>query len=161
MRIRRTIRIVLAVCLCWGLTGCATRILKTTEFGAPDLPKRVLVAADATDFKTRVIEQVRTAFSGEPVYFKLIDVRNLEEETADDYDAVVLLNTCLAWSINSNVKEFVRATPETRKIFVITTAADDAWEPDITGVDAMTSASNPDQTDRLADIIEQRIRAKL
>lgn len=161
MRIWGKFIMTASACICLGMAGCATRIVETTEIGAPDAAGRVLIATQVTDFKTAVIERVYAAFSNDPVYFKLIDVRNLEKESASQYDAVVLLNTCLIWSVNSNVKEFVRDNPDNRKIFVVTTAGDDAWEPDITGVDAITAASNPDQTDRLAEIIALRIRAKL
>ena len=61
--------------------------------------------------------------------------------SADDYDAVLIMDTCLAWShFNNSVKDFLDKSENQNVVFFMT-ADDPDWTFTYNGVDAITSAS--------------------
>jgi hypothetical protein len=57
------------------------------------------------------------------------------------------------------VESFIDREAPKNKIIVLTTGVRDSWKPDAPGVDAMTSASVMDKSDKIARSIANRVLA--
>lgn len=148
---------ILLLTLCLSSNGCAVRTVETSEIGRSSYTHRVLLATQYSEFKEAVVTRILESFKGDPVYFKVIDVRNLEEESTEPYQAVFIANTCIAWRLDSHVVDFLERTREKEKIILLTTAGGNKWQPKVAGVDAITSASNRMKVEEVAEIIIGRI----
>jgi hypothetical protein len=71
----------------------------------------------------------------------IVDVKNLKDEGARDFSAVVIINRALAGRPDPRVESYIDYEPQKNKIILLTTGILDAWKPDTEGVDAMTLAS--------------------
>jgi hypothetical protein len=143
------------------LYGCAPRAVKTVEFGDPGAAARVLIASERSDFKQAVIERVVAGFENEGLFFKIIDLRDLDGASVETYNAVVIINTCVAWQLNPRVTAFLEETNMRGKTVLLTTAGDADWHADAAGVDAITAASSSADVDRTADKLRTKIRTRI
>ncbi|MFZ5570386.1 MAG: hypothetical protein ACOZF0_08275 [Thermodesulfobacteriota bacterium] len=148
---------VLWVMVLAGLAGCTLPPVRTVEIG--DMARfehKVLIATESSEFKTAVVEGVIEALENDRVYVKMIDVTNLGQERAEEYDGIIILNSCIAWSLSPEVLKFIEALPAKERLVVLVTAGDEEWTPESLAVDAVTSASKMEATRRVtADIIEK------
>ena len=143
--------------------GCTARYVPSSEFGNMNAADRVLIATVGTDFKDAVVEKVTQELAEEDVYVRIIDLKAIENTDTQQFDAIVLFNTCTAWMVDYHVTDFLRAADESEKewIVVLTTAADPDWEAGNLDVDAISSASVPEQISPMANKILVRIRRLL
>jgi hypothetical protein len=125
--------------------------------------KRVLIASGRSDFKESVIERVKAALEGEGVYVNVIGLSGLEGQSVEAYDAVVLLNRCVAWGMDPHVDGFLEALEDFDKIIVLTTSGDGNWLPDTRerSFDAISTASRPALVKETAGEILSRLRSLL
>jgi hypothetical protein len=137
--------------------------IQPNEFHEPSLGKKVLVASRSSEFKDAVVERIKAAFKDEPVYLKFIGLEPLEKEDGAKYSAVVLINTCMSWDMDRNVKAFLKRHQEQSHIIVLTTSGSGGWLPKMKGhnFDAISSASQEDKVDVVADEIITKIRLLL
>jgi hypothetical protein len=136
--------------------------IQPNEFHEPSLGKKVLVASRSSEFKDAVVERIKAAFKDEPVYLKFIGLEPLEKEDGAKYSAVVLINTCMSWDMDRNVKAFLKRHKEQSHIIVLTTSRS-GWLPKMKehNVDAISSASQKEKVDVVADEIITKIRLLL
>jgi len=139
--------------------GCAPKMVKTVEFGNPRAAMRVLIASEASDFKKAVIDQVVAGYDRKDLYFKVTDLQNLADETASDFAAVIIINSCVAWQLNPRVNAFLNKTEMPANIILLTTAGDQDWLAGIDGVDAITAASLPADIERTAEKLKVKLGA--
>lgn len=139
--------------------GCAPKMVKTIERGNPGAATRVLIASEASDFKQAVIEQVVTGYAERDLFFKITGLQNLADETATDYAAVIIINSCVAWQLNPRANAFIKKAAMPEKVILLTTAGDQDWQPGVEGVDAITAASISADIERTADKIKARLGA--
>ncbi len=133
------------------------------EINRADLDERVLIASRDSEFKRAIIAKISTEFQGQPVYLKIIGIADLPKEDATRYSAVLLINTCMAWTIDTTVAQFVDRYGHLASIIVLTTSDSGDVLPDIENrkIDAMSSASTPADADPLANEIIERIKKRL
>ena len=143
--------------------GCTARYVPSSEFGDKNAAGRVLIATVGTDFKDAVVEKVTQELADEDVYVMVIDLKAIENTDTQQFDAIVLVNTCTAWMVDYHVTDFLRATDDGDKerIVVLTTAGDPDWEAEKLDVDAISSASVPEKISPVANEILVRIRRLL
>lgn len=139
--------------------GCAPKMVKTVELGNTQSAIRVLIASEFSDFKKAVVEQVVAGYDSNSLYFKITDLQNLAVETATDYAAVIIINSCVAWQLNPQVNAFFKKTEMPANIILLTTAGDQDWQAGIEGVDAITAASLPTDIERTADKLKVKLGA--
>jgi hypothetical protein len=130
------------------------------ELHEPSLGKKALVASRSSEFKDAVVEKIKSAFKDESVYVKFIGLEQLEKENGAEYSAVVLINTCMSWDMDRNVKAFLKRHKEQSNIIVLTTSGSGGWLPKMKGhnFDAISSASQEDKVDVVADEIITKVR---
>ena len=123
----------------------------------------VLIAIQKSQFKEKVALKIRNLLREDGHHVKIISLKELSAESASDYRAVVVLNTCWAWRVNSHVRKFLDKTPESekRKVILFTTANSRNWQPKVSGVEAITSASVMSEAGRIAYNIISSVRILL
>ncbi len=125
-----------------SLWGCAAGTVDTIETGdIRTQQSRVLIAAQKSDFKQAVIQEIRNTLENNSSYLKIIDVKKLPHESTTEYHAIIILNGCMAGRPDPRVESFIDDAREKEKIIVLTTGRLDSWKPESPLVDAMTSAS--------------------
>lgn len=136
------------------------RDIVATELHDPTEGKRVLVASLSTEFKDAVVARIMELFKDDPVYIKFIGLGALENEDADLYSAVVVINRCVAWGMSPKAQSFVDRYHDRDHIVVLTTSGDGEWAPDRSDAsyDAITTASVKTDVNIVADKISARIR---
>ena len=106
---------------------------------------------------------VKEAFRNEQVYMKFIGIDQLQKEKGEDYSAVVLISTCIAWKIDRHVNGFLDDHQNQSNMIVLTTSGDGDWLPrkDGRNFDAISSASKDDTTSEVAETIVSKVRLLL
>ena len=118
---------------------------------------RVLVATQNSDFKQAVIQAIRDRLENNSNYIKVIDVKKLPYESTEGYDAVIILNTCMAGRPDPRVESFIDDSTEKEKIVVLTTGRLDSWKPESPRVDAMSSASVMTQAATIGQLLAEKV----
>ena len=144
------------------LVACSLRSVETSESGGlTTSAARILIATENSRFKRAVVSDVRQGLKPGNPYIKVIDVKALRGESTNDYDAVVIVNTCMAGRPDPRAEKFIQDAAEKHKLVVLTTGMLDSWKPDSKEMDAMTSASVMDQAGQVAREIVAAVLAKL
>ncbi|MGD9042513.1 MAG: hypothetical protein PVG06_02310 [Desulfobacterales bacterium] len=140
--------------------GCTTPPVETTRSRPVGVSKNnVLIATQKTKFKQAVVSEIRTALNNNSIYTKIIDVKSLRYQSSQNFSAVVIINRALAGRPDPRVEIYIDKEPQKNKIIVLTTGILDAWKPDTSGVDAMTSASVISESDKIAQKIVSKVLA--
>jgi hypothetical protein len=146
--------VVLALAFC----GCAVRAVRTTEWGDLNAERRVLIATQTSEFKEAVVARIVEGLKEDLYYVKVIDLKALKGEPATEYDAIVVVNTCKAWSMSRGASRFVKNFEEREKVVLLTTAGGGDWMPKLGGLDAITSASKSNKVEPLANEIVGKVQ---
>jgi hypothetical protein len=161
---------ILILCVCLLQTGCSIprRIwrqddIEPYEVNAPSREHKVLLASSKSDFKDAVISRIRQGLEGEDLYLKVIGLGDLEHEDATAYDAVIVINRCVAWGMDPDVDSFLERYDDHENMIVLTTSGDGDWLPDMKGrnFDAVSAASKQAQVDETAGEIISKVRLLL
>jgi uncharacterized membrane protein len=140
--------------------GCVSPLVETTESRPVAVSKSsVLIATQKTKFKQEVVSEIRNALNNHSIFIKIVDVKNLKDEGARDFSAVVIINRALAGRPDPRVESYIDYEPQKNKIILLTTGILDAWKPDTEGVDAMTLASVIKKSDKIAKKIVSKVLA--
>jgi len=135
--------------------------MPASELNEVTLDKKVLVASRYSEFKAAVIEKLKATFMEEPVYIKFIGLGELEKEDASRYDAIAIINKCMAWQMDRKVINFLKRYDDQGNIIVLTTSGDGNWLPHMEGrnFDAVSSASEHAKVDEVAQKIIKKINS--
>lgn len=168
-------KLVWMIGLCAGLaasllTGCAAPrafwpqkdMAASQTAPSADAPT-VLIASRSSDFKNALVERLGATLTSRGIGLKIIGVEALETIDAHDYDAVVVINTCLAWGLDRDVQGFLDRQSRYDHILVVTTSGKGDWLPARTNqdVDAISSASTLSEAGGVAGNIAAKIYAIL
>ncbi len=140
--------------------SCASPPVETTEsIPDADSQSRVLIATQRTKFKKEVVSEIRRALDRNSIYIKTVDLKNLRYQDTDAFSAIVIINRAMAGRPDPRVESYIDYEPQKNKIVILTTGMMDAWKPDTEGVDAITSASALNKSDKIAKIIVNKVLA--
>jgi len=132
----------LLLILILSLMGCAMGRVDTIESGDKATQNSwVLIATQKSNFKRAVIYQIRDTLENNSCYLKIVDIKRLPYESTEGYNAIIILNKCMAGRPDPRVESFIDNAPEKEKIIILTTGRLDSWKPESPRVDAITSAS--------------------
>lgn len=161
MEIGRMVRLFL-IWMSLVVWGCASQPLATVESKPPATSDRkVLVATQNSKFKRAVVSEIQEELNRNSIYLKIIDVKNLKNQSISEFSAIVIINRCMAGRPDPRVESFIDSEPRKNKIIVLTTGILDSWKPDAPDVDAITSASVLDKSDQVARSIVTRVLAMI
>ncbi|MFC1800213.1 tetratricopeptide repeat protein [Candidatus Eisenbacteria bacterium] len=117
------------------------RTAEPFEITAPDPARRVLIATQGSDFKNTLTRALCDSLRQSSVYIRGIDVGDLAEVNAEDWDRILIVNSFIIW-LNKDVDRFIARAKAPEKILVFVTSGGADWLPQPeSAVDALTSAS--------------------
>ena len=147
------------VIICFlAFSGCTLKTVDPTEAGnQAALKGKVLIATQKSKFKRTVVSEIKDNLGDNVSYVKVVDVKWLPKESADDFNAIVIINRCMAGRPDPRVESFVDNTPDKNKVILLTTGRLDSWKPDSAEIDAMSSASSMSETAPLARSISDKV----
>jgi hypothetical protein len=167
-------RKVIAGC-CWMallflLAGCAApqrfwpqEDIIGSETAAPDGEQVILIASRSSEFKKLLVAKLHEQLAENGFGQKTIGVQELPQVNVSDYAAVVVINSCLAWGLDSDVQTFLDREKTATNIIVLTTSGKGAWLPDKAGrdFDAISAASKTTSVDTVARDVMVKIQSQL
>lgn len=131
----------------------------------PVLARQVLIATETSRFKEALATQVAETLcqDRQPLLVKRIDLNRLAAEPIQNYQAIVLINTCRAWRPSSAVREFLKSVNDTdkKKLVVLTTANSGECDLKVDGVDAISAASKRTGISAVSQTVVDMVRARL
>ena len=160
---------LLALVLAWQ-SGCAIprHIWKQDDIATATLndassDDRVLIASGKSDFKQAVIERLKDRYTEGSIFVRFVGLSSLRDEQANDYDAVVIMTSCVAWGIDPRAQDFLKRYKDADNVIVLVTSGDGGWLPDTKGklYDAISSASKQTRVAEVADEIAAKVDALL
>jgi len=117
------------------------KVAESFEINRPDLKDKVLIATQGSEFKNALVAGIVENLKQKPLYIKVVDVSALREIKEEEWKAVVLINTCEASRLQSDVQQYLtRAKKLTHTIFLTTSGSGD-WKPTNSPIDTITTAS--------------------
>ena len=138
--------------------GCTLKTVETMETGAQDsLKGKVLIATQKSRFKRTLVSEIQDNLGDNVFYVKIVDVKGLPNESADDFNAIVILNRCMAGRPDPRVESYIDDIPDKNKVILLTTGRLDSWKPDSSEIDAMSSASTMSETAPIASSISDKV----
>ncbi len=117
----------------------------------------LLIASDASVFKDTVRGRVFDHYtpSGN---VEVVNIGSLKTRKAEDFDAVLIIDTCLGWSrFNPSMKAFLDGAQDPDRVVLFMTVDDTEWDFTYQGVDAITAASTIEDEARVAAILIQKL----
>lgn len=129
------------------------------EINQQTFEKKILIASRKSEFKNALVEEIHDAFVERPVYIKIIGIEDLKDEDPNQYSAVFIINTCMAWEIDRKVETFLDKYGELDSIIVLTTSSRGDILPDTERrqFDAVSCASSKEQIAPIADEIIKKL----
>ncbi len=135
--------------------------LQPAEHNDPTLARRLLVASRSSDFKTELARRLVAELSGDQVYIRLIGINQLRHAAANQYQAVVIVTTTLAGTLDPKVTSFLEKVHDKSRVVLVTTSSDGTWLPDKGAYDSLSAASRLDDAARLAAEAAAAVRRRL
>ncbi len=124
-------------------------------------PKKVLVAARQSEFKSDLVEALVKSYRSR-AEMMVVDIKKLGDFDAANFDALVVLGERKGWLMFSGrERRFLRHLKEKNKLVMVMTAADPDWKWDRKDVDVVTGASKTDKLEPLLTEITKRLDAIL
>ncbi len=151
------------------LSGCAApqrfwpqKDIVGSDAGAIPGEHTVLIMSRDTEFKRLLVAELQKRLSAAQISHKTIGIKQLEKVDSTGYGAVVVINTCLAWGLDHDVRTFLDSQKTTANIILLTTSGEGSWLPDKGGrdFDAMSGASVKANVGNVAQELMERVQAK-
>jgi len=142
--------------------------IEAYQLGVPSMQPRILIVSRSSDFKHAILAYLELSLNDEldrsgSLYVRFIGIDHLPVEQSEDYDAVVILNTCIASGLDPKVKRFLERETDHDKFIVLTTSGDGDYLPDPAkyGVEAISSASTKARVQPVVSRIQDALRTRL
>jgi hypothetical protein len=151
---------IFAVLMSASLLSCA-RSVPEVRHVVVNARYALLIASDASEFKDAVRQSVFDHFR-HTSNVEVVNIGRLKTIQAEDFDAVLIMDTCLAWSrFNPSMKAFLDEAEDPSRVILFLTVDDTDWTFSYQGVDAITAASRMEDEDRVAADLIRRIERLL
>jgi len=137
--------------------------MKAREMNSPAFDKKVLIAARSSRFKDAVVDKIFSAFQNDSVHIAATGINDLNRQDPGAYATTVIINTCMAGTMDLKVKNFLKKNSDNESILVFTTSGSGDWLPETNGsrFDAVSSASEQSRIEPVANQIVEKIRFRL
>ncbi|MDD5065897.1 MAG: hypothetical protein PHF84_02500 [bacterium] len=154
-------RIIISLFGMFFLFGCSTN-MTSFEKGNITSPRKVLIAAEDSAFKKKVVDRLVDKLGTKDWYFRIIGLNQLSKEDSGQYGAIILICKVSMGSIPSRVNTCLKKEQVKPKVVLfITSGSGDplsgSIKTGIRGVDAVTSASLDGQAEKRADEIATQL----
>jgi len=134
--------------------------METQQFNSPSAEKKLLIASRSSEFKKAVVDRISGFFKAQNFFVKITGLEQLKKEDASLYDAVVMINTCMSWDMDRNVKNYLELYKNHDKMIILTTSGDGNWKPKKKGknYEAVSSASKSSDVEKTANTIIAKVQ---
>jgi hypothetical protein len=152
--------VLTGICILFLFIGCTAKTIKTVDVGNPENCKnKLLIAVQESRFKNAIVEKMTSDLRPDCCFLRRIDVADLESESDKNYEAVVIINKMKWMKINDTVKDYLSSVSDKAKFVVLTTTGKKGRIAEITGFDALSSASTSrEKADQLAVAMSATVR---
>jgi hypothetical protein len=139
--------------------------IKEFQVGKSSSQHKILIVATSSAFKDSVIKDFADSIAkGDSVFVSVVGMKKLLEQKIDNWNAVVIANTCMAWQMDNRVQKFIKKN-ESYKGFVVLTTSGDPKECGSAdkipkGIDAISSASVEDKRTVVVKELLESVRKK-
>jgi hypothetical protein len=117
----------------------------TTENSKYDL----LITGVTSEFKADIISRIVDRYKDQG-NVNLVNMDKLDQLQCDDYDAILVIDSVQAWSYwNFSLNSFLEKAENCKNIVLLYTAGDPDWKYQYHELDAITSASQVEDQDRV------------
>jgi hypothetical protein len=125
--------------------------------------RQVLIATESSHFKDAVVTRITQALRADGHRVTVIALERLAATPLQDYQAIVLVNTCRAWRPGREVRDVLRRARDAdkKKFMVVTTANSETCDLGVSGVDAVSAASKRIRIDSVSQTVLDKLRARL
>ena len=128
--------------------ACAKKIPEQ-RFTAENPAYDLLITGVTSEFKADIIQRIIDRYKGKG-NVDLVTLDHLDRLTCDDYDAILVMDSVRAWSLfNFSLKSFLEQTQDCGNVVLLYTAGNPNWKYQYHELDAVTSASQMDDQDRV------------
>jgi|GEM_PF-219728 len=129
------------------------RRVESFEVNSADLPNKVLIATQGSDFKRAVVDGVCRTLGEKSIYVKVVDVRELDHVEREPWQAILVINTVMMDKMDSHVERFVARPDFKDDVLLLVTAGGADFKPADLPVDAISGASRRTDVDCLIGLI--------
>jgi hypothetical protein len=134
---------ILMLCL-----SCSKQISEQ-RFVTENAKYDLLITGVTSEFKADIISRIIDRYKDQG-NVDLVYMDKLDQLQCDDYDAILVIDSVQAWSLwNFSLKSFLEKTENCKNIVLLYTAGDPDWEYQYHELDAITSASQVEDQDRV------------
>jgi hypothetical protein len=131
------------------------------EVGSPELDKKALIASQGSEFKNALVDSLTTHLKGKSLYIKVVDVSALGEVKEEEWNALILINTCQQYRLHPDVKKYLDNANNLSEVILVITSGSGEWKTDEYDVDIFTSASKMSELKPMVSSILTRIQTIL
>ncbi|MBN2041912.1 MAG: hypothetical protein JW864_17890 [Spirochaetes bacterium] len=157
MKTFRFIYFVFLVSLIFAVS-CTTNV-RDQEFVTDNAKFSIVFAGDSSEFKDKIRTTLIDKYKSKANIY-IVSNDNLKNLDQQKYDAVVIMNTCLAGSPSyGDIESFIDSNDNKNKIILFVSANRTSWKYSYNGVDAITAASKSGDPQSIAQEISGRIDA--
>jgi hypothetical protein len=140
-----------------ALTAACHKSLPESRYAVDNPRFEILIVGDTSEFKDGIREQLIQTY-GRDSNIALMGMSRLEEIDPEDYDVILIMDTCLAWThFNPSLMSFLDHHPNLDHLVLFITAGDPDWQFSHQGLDAVTSASRIDEESRVVGQLRRQI----
>jgi len=149
---------MLLVFFCFIILNCYTQEMTEDSLHISKI-NNVLIATSKGDFKQTIVDKITARTDELNCTFKIVKLRELNDETFENYDAIIILNSIKVGRMNKHVRKFFKNLYEAhrKKIILVNTAKKD-WKSKEDGIYAITSASKMEYTEAMTDSVTNQLK---
>ncbi len=137
--------IILAVML----TLSCSKQIPEQRFVTENAEYDLLITGVTSEFKADIISRIVDRYKDQG-NVNLVNMDKLDQLQCDDYDAILVIDSVQAWSYwNFSLNSFLEKTETCKNIVLLYTAGDPDWKYQYHELDAITSASQVEDQDRV------------
>ena len=131
-------------------------IAESFEVNSPELTIKVLIASQGSGFKDALVSGIIEDLEKKPIYMNVVDVSALPEIKEDEWNALVVINTCQSGILQPDVKDYLTRIKKPENVVLLTTSGSGNWKPEESPVDSISTASKKKNIGPLvAEILER------
>ncbi len=131
------------------LTLSCSKQIPEQRFVTENAKYDLLITGVTSEFKADIISRIVDRYKDQG-NVDLVYMDKLDQLQCDDYDAILVIDSVQAWSMwNFSLKSFLEKTENCKNVVLLYTAGDPDWEYQYHELDAITSASQVEDQDRV------------
>lgn len=136
--------------------------VKDREISKKGATIKILISAASSNFKDAVINDLTDSLKSDSVFIKVTGLKKISSVKPENWNLIVIINTCMAWQMDNRVQNFIKTYPSYRGFIILTTSGN----PDSCGsrnnissyVDAISSASLTNVKEKVVNQVLAAIR---